>query len=93
MAKWFVSAKKADFNKIGEKYHISPVLARIIRNRDIVEESEIDKYLYGTLEDCYAPELLKDMEKAVGILEEKIKEKKKDYLRRYQDLRLYQLQK
>jgi len=77
MAKWFVSAKKADFNKIGEKYHISPVLARIIRNRDIVEESEIDKYLYGTLEDCYAPELLKDMEKAVGILEEKIKEKKK----------------
>lgn len=77
MAKWFVSAKKADFNKIGEKYHISPVLARIIRNRDIVEESEIDKYLYGTLEDCYAPELLKDMEKATGILEEKIKEKKK----------------
>lgn len=77
MAKWFVSAKKADFNKIGEKYNISPVLARIIRNRDIVEESEIEKYLYGTLEDCYAPKLLKDMEKAVEVLEEKISQKKK----------------
>ena len=77
MAKWFVSAKKADFNKIGEKYHISPVLARIIRNRDLVEESEIEKYLYGTLEDVYDGGLLKDMEKAVDIIWEKIQSGKK----------------
>lgn len=77
MAKWFVSTKKADFNKIGEKYHISPVLARIIRNRDIIEESEILKYLHGTLEDIYDGKFLKDMDKAVAIIRDKIEENKR----------------
>lgn len=72
MAKWVVSAKRAEFQKISEKYHISPVLARIIRNRDIVEEKEIEKYLYGTLDELYDGKLLKDMDKAVEILAEKI---------------------
>lgn len=77
MAKWFVSAKKADFNRIGEKYHISPVLARIIRNRDIVEDKEIEKYLHGTLEDVYDGSLLKDMDKAVNLIWDKIQEDKR----------------
>ncbi|MBR5596670.1 MAG: single-stranded-DNA-specific exonuclease RecJ [Lachnospiraceae bacterium] len=72
MAKWFMSTKKADFEEIGEKYHIDKVLARIIRNRDIVEEHDIEKYLYGTLQDLYPGNLMKDMEKAVAIIEEKI---------------------
>ncbi|MGN0402921.1 MAG: single-stranded-DNA-specific exonuclease RecJ [Acetatifactor sp.] len=65
MEKWFVAAKKADFEKWAAEFHISPVLARILRNRDLTEESEIRRFLYGTLEDCYSPWLLKDMEKAV----------------------------
>ena len=77
MAKWFVSAKKADFNGIGEKYHISPVLARIIRNRDIVEDSEIERYLHGSMEDIYDGSLMKDMRKAVDILWKKIQGGKK----------------
>ena len=77
MAKWFVSTKKADFNAIGEKYHISPVLARIIRNRNIVGDKEIEKYLHGTLKDVYEESLLKDMDKAVNLLWDKIKEEKK----------------
>ncbi len=77
MAKWFVAAKKADFNRIGEKYNISPVLARIIRNRDIMEDSEIEKYLYGTLKDVYDGSLLKDMDKAIGIINDKIQNGKK----------------
>lgn len=77
MAKWFVSAKKADFNKIGEKYHISPVLARIIRNRDVVEEKDLDKYLHGTLEDIYDGSLLKDLDKAADIIWNKIHSGKK----------------
>ncbi len=77
MAKWFVSAKKADFNGIGEKYHISPVLARIIRNRDVIEEEEIEKYLHGTLKDVYDGGLLKDMDKAVNIIRDKIRSGKK----------------
>jgi single-stranded-DNA-specific exonuclease len=74
MAQWFISAKKADFNKIAEKYNIDPVLARIIRNRDITEEEEIRKYLKGGRQDMYAPNLFKDMDKAVALLCDKIKE-------------------
>lgn len=77
MAKWFVSAKRADFEGIGKKYGISPVLARIIRNRDIVEDAAIEKYLHGTLKDLHSPDLLRDMEKAITIIREKIEAKKK----------------
>lgn len=75
MEKWFVSMKKADFNGIAEKYHISPILARLIRNREIVEDREIDFYLNGTIADLCDGMLMKDMDKAVEILEEKIREK------------------
>lgn len=72
MAQWFLAAKKADFEKIGEKFGISAVLARLIRNRDIVGEEEIGKFLNGGMEELYAPFLLKDMEKAVEFLIPKI---------------------
>lgn len=76
MAKWFVAAKRADFNGIAEKFGISPVLARIIRNRDVVGEEEIRKYLSGTLKELYDPGLLKGMEQAVFLLQEKLREQK-----------------
>ena len=75
MEKWFVAMKKADFQKISEKYHISPIVARLIRNREIVSEKEIDFYLNGTIADLYDGMLMKDMDKAVEILSEKIKAK------------------
>ena len=63
--KWMVAAKKADFTKIAEEFGISPVLARIIRNRDVEGSEEIHKFLYGSKRDLYEPELLKDMEKVL----------------------------
>lgn len=72
MEKWFVETKKADFDRWAAEFHISPVLARILRNRDLTEESEIRKFLYGTLEDCYSPKLLKDVDKAVSLIVEMI---------------------
>ncbi|MDE7013777.1 MAG: single-stranded-DNA-specific exonuclease RecJ, partial [Kineothrix sp.] len=72
MAQWFVMAKKADFGKIAAKYHIDPVIARLIRNRDVVGDDEIYKYLKGGRGDLYAPLLLKDMDKAVEVLKGKI---------------------
>ncbi len=72
MAKWMVAAKKADFNKIAEKYGISPVLARIMRNRNIVEDEDIRKFLRGDISDLHNPFLLKDMDKAVTCMKEKI---------------------
>ena len=44
MEKWFVAAKKADFEKWSKEFKISPVLARIIRNRDVTEEAEVQKF-------------------------------------------------
>lgn len=77
MANWRVAAKRADFDAIAQKYNITPVLARIIRNRDIVSDTDIDKFLNGGMGDLYSPLLLKDMEKAVDLLLCKIREKKK----------------
>jgi len=76
MSKWMVAAKRADFDAIARKYQVSPVLARIIRNRDVVGDEEIDRFLNGTRADLYAPGLLKDMDKAVDILLRKIAEGK-----------------
>lgn len=77
MQKWVVSAKKADFNKIASKYRIDPVTARIMRNREIQTEEEIEEYLYAGKEQMHSPFLMKDMEKSVSILLKKIKERKK----------------
>lgn len=62
---WFVAAKRADFEGLAEKFHIDPVIARIIRNRDIVTDEEIDEFLNGTMKDIPDPYLLPDMEQAV----------------------------
>lgn len=72
-----VAAKRSDFDAISQKYHIDPVLARIIRNRDVVEDKDIDRFLNGTREHLYAPGLLKDMDRAVDILLEKIAQGKR----------------
>ena len=77
MEKWFIAMKKADFNGIAEKYHISPITARLIRNRDIIGDEEIDFYLNGTIADLYDGMLMKDMNRAVDILAEKIREEKR----------------
>ena len=76
MEKWFITMKKADFNGIAKKYHISPIIARLIRNRDVVGDDEIDLYLNGTIADLYDGMLMKDMDRAVEILAEKIREEK-----------------
>lgn len=73
MEKWMVAAKRADFNRIAEQFQISPVLARLIRNRDVVGDAEIDRYLNATVEALYDPKLLAGMEDAVRILKEKIR--------------------
>lgn len=77
MEKWVVTAKKADFQEISRKYGIDPVIARIMRNRDVVGDKAINEYLNGTLSDIPSWSLLKDIDKAVEILAQKIREKAK----------------
>lgn len=77
MEKWMVMRKGAPFQEIAEKFHIHPVIARIIRNREIVGDDNIQTYLHGTITDLHDGMLMKDMDKAVDILLEKINEGKK----------------
>lgn len=67
-ATWMLYAKKADFNGLAREFGISPVTARIIRNRDIEGSAAFRRYLKGGLKDLYDPELLPDMELAADIL-------------------------
>ena len=72
MEKWVVCAKKADFNKIAQEFDIDPVIARLIRNRDVEREEDIRQYLHGTLEELPSGRLMKDMDRAVSIIRAKI---------------------
>ena len=67
-----LQTKRADFNAIAARFHISPVTARIIRNRDVEGEKAIDRYLNGTLDQLYDPHLMKDMDKAAALILGKI---------------------
>lgn len=73
MAKWVEIRKGADFQAIGKKYHITPFTARLIRNKDITDEKEIQEYLYGGLSDLAPASLMKGVPEAVRLLQEKIR--------------------
>lgn len=77
MENWVLLRKGADFQHISEKFHISPRVASLIRNRDVIGDDAIEKYLNGTIVDLYDGMLMKDMDKAVAVLGEKIKENAK----------------
>ena len=77
MERWVLLRKGADCEAIGKKYQISPRLACLIRNRDVIGEEAVDRYLNGTISDLYDGMLMKDMDKAIDILQEKILEDKK----------------
>ena len=69
---WMLHTKKADFDRISQTFDISPVTARILRNRDVTEEEDIRRFLSGTVADLWNPHLMKDMDLAVSILQDKI---------------------
>lgn len=77
MEKWFVEVKKTDFDAIGKKFAISPVVARLLCNRDMTDEKEIDFFLNGTPDRMHDPYLMKDMKKGVSLMEGFLKEGRK----------------
>lgn len=72
MEKWFEIKKGADFNGIAQKFRIHPVTARLIRNREVVGDEAIQKYLHGSSADFYSPHLLLNADRLTDILTEKI---------------------
>lgn len=75
--KWMVFAKKADFNRLGQKYDVDPVVIRVMRNRDVITDKEFETYVNATVDKMYSPWLLYDMENAVNIIKNSIIDKKK----------------
>lgn len=70
--RWMLYRKDADFYQIGEQFHIDPVIARVIRNREIIGEQAITEYLAPNVAYLYSPWLLAGMEEAVNLLLDKI---------------------
>ena len=77
MERWVLLRKGAKFEELSEKFHISKQLVSLIRNRNVIGEEAMEKYLHGTISDLYDGMLLKDMNRAIDILTEKIADKKK----------------
>ena len=77
MEKWFVINKGADFAGIAKRFGISPVTARLIRNRGVMGDEAIARYLKGGLGELYDPHLLLDSDRLTDILVQKISEQKK----------------
>ena len=77
LKKWFVATKKADFNSIAEKYNISPMLARILRNRDVVLDDEINMYLNGRIDEIHNSLLLPNLSTAIREITRAIRDNKK----------------
>lgn len=66
--KWYVYTKRADFEAVARKFGISQIIARILRNRDIVTDDEIELALHGTLDDLYDEGLMPDMQQAATAI-------------------------
>lgn len=77
MERWVLLRKGADFEAISKKFHISPRLASLIRNRDVIGDEAINQYLNGTIAELYDGMQMKGMPQAVGILTEKIRDREK----------------
>lgn len=73
MEKWVIAAKKADFKKTAELFHIDQVTARLIRNREVIGEEAIRRYLHGNLEELPSWKQMKGIAEAIAIIEDKIR--------------------
>lgn len=77
MERWVLLRKGGDFEAMGEKFNISPRLACLIRNRNVIGEAKVHKFLNGTIEEINDGRLMKGMEAAALIVKKKIKNNQK----------------
>ena len=75
--KWMIAAKRAPFNEIAERFHIDPLTARLIRNRDVVGDEAIRAYLSCSLSDIPDESELSGVPEAAAFLKRSIEQGKK----------------
>lgn len=69
---WILRNRNVSLDEISSKYNISKIVSKLIVNRDIVTDEEIERYINTSYEMLYNPESMKDMKLAVKILKNKI---------------------
>ena len=75
--KWMLRNRKADLNAMSQKYGISPLLCKLIVNREINDENLLNSYIDPTYKYLHESTNMKDIKKAVEIIKDKINSNKK----------------
>ena len=75
--KWMLRNRKADLNAMSQKYGISPLLCKLIVNREINDENLLNSYINPTYKYLHESINMKDIKKAVEIIKDKINSNKK----------------
>lgn len=68
MAQWRLIRNGADYEALSKKYGLDPVLLRIMRNRGITEDEQIEEYLNGDMAVCDCTDGFIDMDCAITHL-------------------------
>lgn len=75
--RWFIKNKKMDYKYMAHKYGITELMSKLIINRDITDDFLIKSYIKPEFNMLHEPREMKDMNKAVEIIINKIKNKNK----------------
>ena len=68
MSKWMVKMKKADFDDIAGKFGINRITARLLTNRGLTTDEEIERFLSGDASMLHDPAQLADIEKGAEVM-------------------------
>lgn len=74
MAKWMVASKKCDFKQIGDNLGVDQVVVRIMRNRGLLDQDSMGKFIKADNSCFNSYEQMKDIDTAIDILMDKIDE-------------------
>lgn len=77
MKKWFVKNRKTNHKNIAKEFGISEIVSKLLVNRDIIDNDFIDSFIHPTYDKFHNPRKMKDLEKAVEIIKNKIEISKK----------------
>lgn len=77
MKKWFVKNRNTDHRAIAKKFGISELVAKLIVNRDIIDEDAIKSFLNPNYENLHNPREMKDLVKGVMLIKQRIEQGKK----------------
>ena len=77
VSRWYIRAFRGDFDGISKRFGISKIAARVLVNRGMKTEADIEEYINAEKAELSNPELMYDLAKACGIIKEKIDAGKK----------------